>query len=286
MGMLDLIVVGGGPAGLAAGIQAQHMRLKVKVLEQEAWGGRLRLARRVENFPGLTEPLNGQQVAEKMFAQALNKGVPLSLDACELIDHHRWFEVETPLRRYLAKAVIIATGVEPLSLDIPGSEAFQDRVFYSWRDLPRSEGMRIAVIGGGEAAFDQACSLAERGAVVTLLIRGSKPRAFSGLVQDAQRLGVKIVCRAEVKGGAVKGADLSLRLYEGDNTTHDVDCLLIAVGSRPTEINITEAAAAREGLGLYWAGDVCAGRYRQAAIAFGDGIRKAMIVYEYLQEVG
>ncbi|MBI5570425.1 MAG: NAD(P)/FAD-dependent oxidoreductase [Desulfomonile tiedjei] len=280
----DVIIVGGGPAGLAAGVQAGHMGLTVKILEKDVWGGRLCLARRVENFPGLTRPLSGRHVAARLLLQARRKTLSMGLEACTAIDCvDRRFAVETRVNRYTARAVIVACGVQPKRLLVPGLGVDGNRLFYAWRELPHFRGKRIGVIGGGEAAFDQACSLAERGAAVTVLIRATEPRAFHGLVHEALELGVSLVTRAEIRQAEMKGAAVSLQFSDGGRPACDVDYLLAAVGAEAVEVTISKVAAGRNGQGLYWAGDVCSGRYRQAAIASGDGIKTAMIVYDYLR---
>ena len=284
MTRFDVIIVGGGPAGLAAGVQAGHMGLTVKILEKEVWGGRLCLARKVENFPGLTRPLSGRHVAARLLLHARRKTLSMGLEACTAIDWvDRRFAVTAGENYYTARAVIAACGVQPKRLVLPGLGLNGDRLFYSWRELPHFRGKRIGVIGGGEAAFDQACSLAEGGAVVTILIRGTEPRAFHGLVREALHLGVTVVNRTEVRQAEIKGTGVSLQCSCEDRPACDVDYLLAAVGTEAVELPITQAAEDRTGQGLYWAGDVCSGRYRQAAIASGDGIKTAMIVYEYLR---
>ncbi len=284
MTMLDLIIVGGGPAGLAAGIQASHMGLKIKILEKHVWGGRLRLARKVENFPGLNRPYSGAQVVKRLLAQAHGKGLPMEAETCRSIDHpDACFVVNGAINTYNAKTVIVATGVRPKELVIPGLDLPANRLFYSWRDLPRKKGARVAIVGGGEAAFDQACTLAERGASVVMLIRRDEPRAFEGLVREATGLGVDIIPNATVKCAETRGRELFIHVSDHNNTTLQVDYVLAAVGTTSSEITISEEAAAKADSGLYWAGDVCSGDYRQAAIAFGDGIKKAMIVYEYVK---
>lgn len=284
MTIFDLIIVGGGPAGLAAGIQAGHMGLAVKVLEKGEWGGRLRLARKVENIPGLTLPLSGAQVADRMVRQARRKGVSLVLEACNRIDYaKKCFRVYSTPNRYAARAVIIACGVEPDRLLIPGLGAEPDCLFYSWQLLPHVRDKRVGVIGGGESAFDQACSLAEGGAVVTIFVRGPRPRTFRGLVEEAQDLGVSIITGAGIRWAEKKGPVVSLQFYDGHDRWWEVDYLLAAVGASPADVTISVPALDRAGKDLFWAGDVCSGRYRQAAIAAGDGVKTAMIVNEYVR---
>jgi thioredoxin reductase (NADPH) len=286
MKSFDLIIIGGGPAGLAAGIQAQHMGLNVVVLDKGSWGGRIRLARRVENLLGLPGGPNGQQVAEKIVAHAKGKGLAMITEFCELIDLvGESFIVSGALERYEAGSVIAAIGAQPKRLQIPDAPSDRDVVFYSWRDLPFIKGKRALVIGSGEVAFDQACNLAERGASVTVLVRGGAPRAFEGLVNEAVALGVEVWLTSTVRRIQARDDELLVEIdRDGSINRISTDYILVSIGAEPCEINVSASALDRAGRGFYWAGDVVC-EERQASIAMGDGVKKAMIVYEYLREV-
>lgn len=282
--MLDLVIVGGGPAGIAAGIQAQHMGLDVKILEKTSWGGRLSLARKVENFPGLACAMSGIQVVEALIAQARSKGLPLVRDAAESIDVQNGpFVVHGRIDAYETRAVIVATGVEPKRLSIPGTGDRHERLFYTWREMPVVQGKHVAVIGGGEAAFDQACSLADHGACVVVVVRGHVARAFHGLVREARQRGVHVILDATVKRAYQAAGGLALHLTGEARGLLHVDYVLASIGVVPSEIHITDRASAATDRGLYRAGDLCSQNYRQAAIAFGDGIKKAMMAYENIK---
>ncbi len=284
MSSYDLVIVGGGPAGLAAGIQAVHMGLRVVILEKDAWGGRLRMARRVENIPGLNRPLKGIEVVDRIVSQARVKGLVMERQACTAVDYQQpLFKISGEEHDYRSPAVILACGTRSRPLELPGPAEASSRVFYSWKDLPAVQGKMVAVVGGGEAAFDQACSLAEARAGVTLLIRSHKPRSFKGLVREAEELGVRVLTGTEVLATEVKQDRLILNVSGLYAQSLSVDYVLAAVGVEPADLEMTRRAADREGQGLYWAGDVISGRYRQAAIAFGDGIRAAMMVYDQLR---
>jgi thioredoxin reductase (NADPH) len=286
MKSFDLVIVGGGPAGLAAGIQAAQMGLTVVVLEKGSWGGRIHLARKVENLLGLSGGLSGRQVAEKIVTHARDKGLTMNIEICESID---WavdsFIISGAFERYEAKAVIAAIGAQPKRLEIPGAPSGGDRVFYSWRDLPLIKGKKVLVIGGGEVAFDQACNLAERGAFTAILVRGWAPRAFDGLVKEAVKLGVQVKLKSTARRVETGADHLSVEIdQDGFINKINTDYILVSIGAKPCEIHISASALSRAGKGFYWAGDVIC-EERQAAIAMGDGVKKAMIVYEYLREV-
>jgi len=286
----DVIIIGTGPAGLAAGIQARHMGLKVLLVEKARPGGRLLSARQVENFPlvdGIRK-VTGRSIAHALIRQALRKGLNIMKGDCTRIDSHQEIFTPTVDRKTLkAGAVIIATGVEPKAIKHPGWEAALEspRLRYYWRDLPtKISGKRIFVLGGGEVAFDQACSLAERRAQVTVFIRGHHPKAFPKLVREAEGLGVRVITEARINGCASFRSGLLVSLLTGEGEEEEVfDFGLIAIGASPKRPSLSEEAKRRAGRGLYFAGDVSNRRYRQAAIAFGDGVKKAMMAYDYLR---
>jgi thioredoxin reductase (NADPH) len=282
--MLDLVIVGGGPAGIGAGIQARHMGLEIMILDREGWGGRLSLARKVENFPGIAGPMSGPQVVEALVTQACNKGLNLNRETVDSIDFcDNSFVAQGRTDQYACRAIIVATGVRPKRLSIPGIGDRHNRLFYTWQEIPFVRHRSIAVIGGGEAAFDQACSLADRGATVTVLVRGRNARAFDGLVRTAQELGVQVILHTSVTRADQEGDRLTLSLSDPERDKLHVDYILASVGVVPSDVSFSKQASARADRGLYQAGDVCSQNYRQAAIAFGDGIKKAMIAYEYVK---
>ncbi|HSA34333.1 MAG TPA: FAD-dependent oxidoreductase, partial [bacterium] len=173
-------------------------------------------------------------------------------------------------------SVIVATGVEPEPWRVRGVIGAGDRVCRDWRMIPRKRG-EVAVIGGGETAFDQACGLAERGHKVSVLIRGERSRAYPGLVTEAIRLGVVIVTKAAIT--SVHRDGRKILLTAADGRSFDCDHVLPAIGHRPRLPALDRSARLKMGHGLWLAGDVREPVCRQAAIAFGDGVRCAMLAW-------
>ncbi len=287
MNPYDLVIIGSGPAGLAAGIQARHVGLKVLLVEKYRPGGRLLSARRVENFPlvGRLRKATGPALSHAILAQAMRKGVKVEQGDCRGVDFGREiFKLILKHATIFAKTVILATGVRPKELKILRN-GDPRRMAYDWRALPtKLSGKSIFVLGGGEVAFDQACSLAERKARVTMLIRGKFPKGFRELVQEAKALGVRVLTEAKVTGCVSQPHGLKVSLiHRGRKREIGFGYGLVSIGAVPQRPKVTKEAGKRIGRGLYWAGDVCNSRYRQAAIAFGDGVKKAMMAYDYLR---
>lgn len=282
----DLLVIGNGPAGVGAAVQAGICGLTVLVVGEGRTGGRLALARRVENFPGPSAGRNpsGRKICRRLENWLASRKVPVSSDFIFRVDH-----AEGSFRArgrkggsYNSKAVIIATGVRPRHWKAPRGTGDGMRVAANWREVPTRRGLLVAVIGGGEAAFDQACSLAERGIGVIILMRGAKPRAYKGLAAEASKLGVRVYGNMPVESVA-RCPDGGALLSCGGRKFR-CDYLLPAVGHRPQLPGISRSARARRGRGLWLAGDVREPLCRQAAVAFGDGVRSAMLAWEFLRK--
>lgn len=289
MGVFDLLVVGAGPAGLGAAIQAAHAGWSVAVLDMRRPLSRLMLAGRVENFPG--QPgLAGPVLLDRMRGQARAKGVTFVAGRCLSLGYAgKLFRAETSGRALEARAAIVATGLEPKKLGAKVSPGRLEgrRVFYRWTDIPLGSGARVLVIGGGEAAFDQACSLAERGCRVTMAVRGANDRVFPALRDRAASLGVvarhrvSVVKIEETVPGVMVNAETA-----GRPARIGFDFCLAAIGGRKSLPETAPTARARLNHGLWLAGEAADPRWRQAAIAYGDGIKKAMRAGEYLKTEG
>jgi len=262
-------------------VQAALYGARTLVIEKGCVGGRLDLARRVDNFPWADEDTkrDGRHLCRRFKKWLVQTGVPTVNGTVERVAYSRGcftlFCGEN--REYHASAVIVATGVEPEPWRVRGSVGAGDRVCRDWRMVPRKRGTAVAVIGGGETAFDQACVLAERGHEVSVLIRGERPRAYPGLVAEAIRLGVVIVTKAAITSVRRDGRKILLRAADG--RSFECDHVLPAIGHRPRLPVLDRSARLKTGHGLWLAGDVREPVCRQAAIAFGDGVRSAMLAW-------
>lgn len=281
---IDLVIIGAGPAGVAAAIQANIYGLKTLVMEKDAVGGRLKLARRVDNF---LSPDRGRGRSGGFWARAMEKrlaadGIPIVRSEAAAIfwRNDRFVLYDRQGRSYNSAAVILATGTRPRSWRVSIETGAEERIHPHWRSVPQTDGREVAVIGGGETAFDQACSLSEHGARVWIFIRGQRPKAHPGLIQEAGALGIKIVVNCEI----VQVSKSAGGLWMMDNRGRRWKCQAVvpSIGWQEHRPQMDEAASRRKGWGLYLAGDVAEKRFRQAAVAFGSGLAAAMSAREYL----
>jgi len=284
----DLLIIGAGPAGLGAGIQTVHMGLSHAVIERKEPQSRLLLARKVENFPLIGDGgRSGQELYRSLITQAQKKGVNIIAGSVSSIENDKGiFIVVTENKLYEAKAVILANGLLPKKFgrEIASQELEGKKLFYRWTDIPmgnRKE--KVLVIGGGEVAFDQSCSLAENGSEVTIAIRGKKDRVFDSLRREARTLGVSIYCDTgivritETKGGIIASMKVRGKIIE-----RNYDHCLVAIGSRKGSSLISE----KSNSGIFLAGDAAHPKIKQAAVAFGDGIKRTIEAYEYIRNNG
>ena len=301
---LDVVVVGAGPAGLAAATQARRHGLTSTVLEAEQAGGLLRQANRIENYLGAGVSA-GEDLVRAIVEQAARLGVEPEAGTVLAIEARddATFRLDVEGRAHLtARNVILATGSKPRTAGFDGERDLAgDQLHYGITDLLRTGGPvgRAAVVGGGDAAYDQGISLAERGWAVSILQRGPRPRALERLVRRARSLRVEVRASTTVVGAFRSAHGVDVRWHAGGRSgTLAVDQVLVAVGREPclprvvdrrrrgAPRHIDEVAALTAVPGLYPVGDLARGRFRQVSMAVGDGVEAAMKVASRLDVEG
>ncbi len=302
-GPVDLAVIGAGPAGLAAAVQATRQGLAVALLEADRPGGLLHHADLVENYLGVGW-IAGHELAARLVAQAARSGVRAVRAAVERIALQAGGRYRLELAAgpaVEARGVVVATGTRPADPGLPGAaEQGGTRWFRGVPELLASwsgEPGRAVVVGGGDIAFDGAVSLRRRGWDVTVLVRGTAPRALGLLSRRLDGLGVAVSLDSAVSRVVAAGDALRLEgARGGEPAAWHADRVLAAVGREPALPPIVDL---RGGAGaapcaspaeastlprLWLAGDVARGRDRQASIAAGDGVAAAMAAARELSD--
>lgn len=288
----DVIIIGAGPAGLAAALQLKRSGVTPLVLERDRIGGLLHNANLVENYPGFPGGISGTALVRLFAEQAQRLGIHVTADeAVHLAHGGDLFRVVTPASVYQAQVVVIASGTRPRVLigpQIPPS--VRDRILFEVYPLLGMADKRVAVVGAGDAAFDYALNLGKHNDVL-ILNWGSQVRCLP-LLRERASLCPRITYREETRISRMSpapdgGIDLECQ-SSGSLVTIRVDYLVGAIGRDPQlgflSDTLLERAPQLEARGvLHFVGDVKSGMYRQTAIAVGDGLLAAMKICQLLQ---
>lgn len=303
--MTDIAVIGGGPAGLTAALYAARAGKSVTVYERECIGGQITRAPLVENYPG-TGRVSGLQLGDSMAAQAEVAGAEISLTDVQKIvkESSGIFRLDTDDGEYYAKAVIYACGARPRTLGLPGeAELIGHGISYcALCDGGFFKNQDVAVVGGGNSAFDDALLLSERCHHVTLIHRRSSFRAEQILVERVkQRNNLSLLTGMTVseliqENGQLAGLTLKIETEKAD--TLPVSGLFVALGRLPDTELLTglaaldengyvftdEKMAISETPGLFVAGDCRIKSVRQLTTAISDGTVAAVSACTYLEQ--
>ena len=289
-------VIGAGPAGMSAAIHLVRAGLQPALFERGTVGGLLRNAHRVENYLGFPEGIRGEELVRLFAAQLQAHAVEVRGAEVRAIGiEGDRFAVRTDGDQAFFRTVIVATGTVPKEA---GIEAFvpRSRLFYEIKDLPASGAEKtVCIVGGGDAAFDYALNLAESGCSVNVLVRGVRPKGLGLLMRRAyNHPRIRVREETTVAGARSGSGGFALRCGDGgDGSQVHCDFVLVAVGRRP-DIGILPGALCEslnvrdngetQVRGLYLAGDVRRGAFRQTGIAVGDGLAAAMSAEAFLKD--
>ena len=297
---VKVAIIGAGPAGVASAIFLKRAGLDPVLLERHMPGGLLCEANLVENYPGFPDGVPGADLASKMKAHLEKLNVRMIRTEVKRVDWtSRCFEIEsTDGGSFTSDALIIATGTSPKKMNVAGAAELEGRrLLYGVSSLSseRVSGRRVLILGGGDAAFDYAIGLRDRGAFVTIASR-SAPRCLPLLMRRAQEREIDFVTGCDVLTLAEREDSLVVRCGFLDSTKDFAcDLVIVAHGRKPQLDTLSENLRELVDLtnppatkvpGLFMAGDVVRGMNRQVAIAAGDGVLAAMMIQRFLNERG
>ncbi|MGD8263884.1 MAG: FAD-dependent oxidoreductase [Desulfobacterales bacterium] len=295
----DVLIIGGGPAGLTAGIYTVRSGLRTAVVEREALGGQVATTPVVENYPGFTS-VGGKTLVDIMVSHALQYVQIFQGEAVMDIAPGNPITVTTNRRKFLTKSVLLATGASHRHLGVSGESRLSGRgvSYCSTCDGPLFKGKKVVMVGGGNSAVTEALHLFHMGIDVTLIHRREKLRAQDFLAKQLFDNNIPVLWNTEVK--EIKGTErveeiLILNNKTNETTTFKTDGVFIAIGYTPAvelaektgvEVNadgyIQHDGKHRTNIpGIYSAGDV-EGGYKQIVTASGQGAEAAMTLFEDL----
>lgn len=301
----DVVIIGGGPAGLTAGIYAGRAQLNTIILEPGQPGGQIAQTEMVENYPGFPTGISGGELAMRMLEQAERFGAQLKVDAAlEVKKTDRGFLIRGQEDAYLAKTVILATGANPRKLGVPGEDQYYGRGVSTCATCDGFfyRGKHVIVVGGGDAAIEEGLFLTKFADKVTVIhrrdeLRANKQaqaRAFANpkiefiwnstvseiTGEDGLVTGVKIRNSLTRDPIHVPADGVFVYIGHDPNTTPFKDLLeLTPQGYVKVQNEIYTSVE-----GIFAAGDVADDVYRQLSTSVGAGTRAAMAAERWLAE--
>ncbi|MDI6730970.1 MAG: thioredoxin-disulfide reductase [Candidatus Margulisbacteria bacterium] len=301
---IDLLIIGGGPAGLTAAIYALRAGLKTILVEKMVLGGIASTAYHIENFPGFPEGISGLELARRLSEQAGNLGLQVVWgSAAQIKKKNKHFETDVDGKSLQSKVIIIATGTESKKLDIPGEEKLRGRgvSYCATCDGPFYKDKNIIVVGGGNAAIEEALYLTRYAKKISIVHRRNDLRADKVLA-DRASANPKIYffwhsAVEEIKGKEKVEGILLKDLQSEKSLTVPADGVFIYVGSRPNSAVVkglidmddngyikTDQQLCTSAAGIFSAGDVRQKSLRQMVTAAADGAVAAESARKFIEE--
>ncbi len=304
--LYDIIIVGGGPAGLTAGLYASRARLNTLLLEKIALGGQVTKSERIENYPGFENSISGFQLIQNLEKQSKGFGLQVETGTVKTIStvdkHTKQLKVND--RELLCKAAIIATGSEPNKLGVEGEEKLVGRgvSYCATCDGAFFRDKEVAVVGGGDAAVEEALFLSRLVKKVHIIHRRDQLRAIK-ILQERVFASENIELIWDTVLDRIEGEEavesLLLKNVKDNNMfTLKVEGVFIYVGLKPdTGWLENTLSLTKQGFietddnmetslpGVFAAGDVRDKLLRQVATAVGDGSTAAFAAEKYINSL-
>jgi len=300
----DVVIIGGGPAGLTAGLYTSRARLNSLLIEKGLIGGQITNAERVENYPGFPEGISGFDLGQFMHQQAEKYGLKTMIAEATGIELQGEQKVlKTTEGNFITKAIIVAGGSSYQKLDVPGEEEFTGKgvSYCATCDAPFFREQPVAVVGGGDAAITEALHLTKFASRVTVIHRRNQLRA-TRILQEKAFSEPKINFLWDTIVEKIEGEDLvkRIRLHQvktGENSVLEVAGIFVSIGFKPdtdylkgvlpldaTGHIITNDKMETEIPGILAAGDIRHNSARQAITAAGDGATAAIYAEKFLTD--
>jgi thioredoxin reductase (NADPH) len=303
MAKYEVIVVGGGPGGLTAGLYSIRAGLKTLLLEKSMYGGQIVNSQHVENYPGFPEGISGFELASLMQQQAEKYGLEMITQEVNGVKTGNTHRVITTENEYETDVVIVAAGSEYSRLGVPGEEQYLGKgvSYCATCDGFLFREKDVAVVGGGDTAITDALELGQHVSNVYVIHRRDQLRAGQVLQQRAFEH-PKIQFKWDSVVEQVEGDSLVQELKLRNVKTKEISSLpvsgiFVAIGLNPNTGPFKDIVAVNENgqiivdesmqtsvQGIYAAGDIRAHSARQVSTAVGDGAAAAMAAFKYIKE--
>ena len=301
----DVIIIGGGPAGLTAAIYTSRARLKTLVIESYSVPGQAIITDSIENFPGFPEGINGFELVEKFKKQAGKFGAELIVKNVEKIEQYKdGWKIKAEDKTYTTLSIIIATGARPRKLDVPGEDRFTGKgvSYCATCDGALYKDKDVVVVGGGDTAIDEALFLTKFAKKVTLIHRRDRLRATKILQERAlankkmefawESNVIEILGKDKVKGVKTKNiktkkdTDLpcdGVFVFVGYEPNTDLTKGLLKLDKKSYILAADDMNTSKKG--IFACGDCRKKLLRQVVTACGDGATAAFNAQQYVEKL-
>lgn len=302
----QLIIIGGGPTGLCAGLYAARGRVNALLIEKGATGGQVLLTDWVDNYPGFSEGISGFELVDKLTAHADRFGLEKKITAVRGLDLQN--EIKTIFlendERLTCRSIILCTGARPNTLNIPGEKELtgQGVSYCATCDAPFYRGQEIAVVGGGNTAIQEALHLTKFADRVTVIHRRDELRATKILQEKAfANDQIHFIWNAQVQ--VIEGDDngvnrLQLSFKDGSTSSLNVTGIFVLIGVSPNNeilppnqlqtdeagFIVTDGEMQTSVAGVYAAGDIRSKNFRQIVNAVGEGANAELSAEQFLAD--
>ena len=303
----DVIVIGGGPAGLTASFYMAREGIDVLVIEKAGLGGQAGITQTLDNFPGFDEGIPGAEFAERLGRQARRFGVEIlqAQEVSQVTKDGEYFSVSTSDgANYTARAVLLSSGARYKRMDVPGEEELigTNIHFCATCDGAFYKGKKVLVVGGGNSGFEEGLFLTKFASQVDIVDHSPKARA-SKILQEkvAEKTNMNVTLNHDIKEFRVADNRLGAVIVEdrssGEQKEWLYDGVFVFIGLTPnSQLLQDQADLDKWGFvttdktlmtsipGLFAAGDVRVGSTKQAASAAGEGATAALMIRQYLKD--
>lgn len=295
--LYDMIIVGGGCAGLAASIYARRYNMEVLLLS-ESLGGTITTTHLVENYPGFTS-VTGQELADHIInhANANNVQMKIGSRTSKIIKEGEIFKVTSGKETFEARTVLLATGTTYRKLGIPGEQEFSARgvSYCATCDAPFYKGKSVMMIGGGDSAVKESLVLASHAKDVTIVYRGEKLRPEPiNLKRMEATPNIKVLYKTQLT--EIMGEQSVTKVKLDNGTEMPTQGVFVEIGRIPLTSMVDELGVAKNEKGeilidvmsktnvpgFYAAGDVTDTEWKQAIVGVAEGVKAAYMAFEYV----
>lgn len=297
--MYDLIIIGGGPAGITAGIYAARKRLKTLIITK-SFIGQVGVSGVIENWPG-EKNITGPELIMKFEDHLRVQEINITEEEVVEVRKEDNFRIKTNDNNYISKSLIVATGRRPRQINVPGEKEYTGKgvVYCTTCDAPLFKNKKVVVVGGGNTGFEAAIELTDYTKEILLFEMSSKVSADEILQEQAKEKNIKIYTNYKIT--KITGDNFLKNIHfensKKEEEAMEIDGLFVQIGSVPIanfiehlvdfniekEIIINPETCETKTKGLFAAGDVTSIKYKQIVTATGEGAKAALSTYNYLK---